>query len=288
MAALVSISSQVGRGHVGNSTTGFVLQRLGHAVWAVPTVVLPYHPGHGRAHAVATAPAELEALLADLAESRWIGEVAAVLSGYLADPAQAEAILRFVAAVKRQNGEALYCCDPILGDEGQLYVPDAVAAAVRDRLLPEADVITPNLFELGWLSGRAPRTHAEIIAAAKALRAPTVMVTSAPARRPGNIATLLSGPSGAWLAETQKLEGVPHGTGDLITALFMAARLSGAGDREALQEASARLFEVLKRTVAAGRDELALIEAQDALMRAAAPVELYDIAPDTERRAAGS
>jgi pyridoxine kinase len=277
MAALVSISSQVARGHVGNSATVFVLQRLGHAVWAVPTVVLPYHPGHGHAHAVATGPADLAALLKDLAESQWIGEVAAVLSGYLADPAQTEAIVSFVQAVKRRNGEALYSCDPILGDAGRLYVPEAVAAAVRDRLLPEADIITPDLFELGWLSGSTPREPSDIVAAAKALGVPAAPVTSAPALRRGGIATLLSGPSGAWLAETRELSGVPHGTGDLITALFMARKLSGAKDEAALESASASLFDILSRTVRARLDELALVEAQDALIRAAAPVRMHRI-----------
>lgn len=285
MAALVSISSQVARGHVGNSATVFVLQRLGHAVWAVPTVVLPYHPGHGRAHALATPQADLSGLLGDLAESRWIGEVAAVLSGYLADPAQARAVVGFVKAVKKQNGKALYCCDPILGDTGRLYVPDAVAAAVRDDLVPVADIVTPNLFELGWLAGCTPDGPSEIIAAAKALKVPTALVTSAPGPRRGGIATLLSAPSGAWLAETRKLEGVPHGTGDLITALFMARKLSGAGDEAALQSASASLFEILNRTVRAGLDELALIESQDALIRAAAPVNMHRLGVVTPRSA---
>src|SRR5687767_13630126 len=153
--AVIVISSHVARGSVGNRAAVFALETLGHPVWAVPTVILPWHPGHGRATRIVPAPEEFASLMRDLEKARWLGEVAAVLTGYLGDASQADAAASLVRAVKAKNPDAIYLCDPICGDGGDLYVPESVAMAIRDRLLPLADIATPNRFELEWLSGKS-------------------------------------------------------------------------------------------------------------------------------------
>lgn len=275
MSAIVAISSQVARGHVGNSATQFALQRMGHAVWALPTVVLPWHPGHGRSHAAVTSAADLAGMLETLAASRWAGEISAIVSGYLAAPEQAAAIAAFVTAIKARNDATLYCCDPILGDDGDLYVPQTVARAVRDELMPLADMATPNLFELSWLTGAEVPDNAGALAAARALKTAEILVTSAHALTRGGIATLLAGPHAAYLAETRRLDNVPRGTGDLMTALFLGHRLNRARGEEALTRASAALHALITRTVQAGFDEFALAAHQDALFHAATSVRLH-------------
>lgn len=275
MRAIVAISSSVVRGHVGNSAAAFALQRLGFPVWAMPTVILPWHPGHGPAHRTPIATADLGAMLDEIAASRFAGEIGAIISGYLAEPAQAAAIARFVAAIRGRNDGVLYCCDPILGDDGRLYVDAAVAAAVRDELVPLADILTPNLFELSWLAGTALPDNEAVLAVAATLGAAETLVTSAHPLTRGGIATLLVGPHAALIAETRRLAGAPHGTGDLMTALFLAHRLNRARPEDALAHACASLYALIDRTVRAGRDEFALAEHQDALLRAGAPVRLH-------------
>ena len=43
--------------------------------------------------------------------------------------------------------------DPVLGDNGRIYVDKGLVSAMRDQLLPLASFVTPNQFELQLLSG---------------------------------------------------------------------------------------------------------------------------------------
>ena len=263
--AIIVISSHVARGGVGLRAAGFALERRGHPVWAVPTVLLPYHPGHGRATWHVPPIAVFAAMLEDLAQSRWLGEVGAVLSGYLGDTAQAGPIAALVAAVKNANPEALYCCDPVIGDEAGLYVAPETATAMRTELLPHADIVTPNRFELSWLADRSVADNAAIIAAATMLARPQVLVSSAHAMLAGGTATLLAGNDAPILAEHRLVDGAPHGPGDLLAALYLAECLAGGDAETALRRATAGAFEMIARSVGRKSDELALAAEQATL-----------------------
>lgn len=284
--AVVVISSQIGRGMVGARVEVFALERLGLPVWLVPTVWLPWHPGHGLASRLVPDPNDFAAGLSDLAECSAASEVATVLTGYFVDAAQVEATAAFVERLRLITPGLRLIVDPVVGDGHALYVPEAVAVAVRDRLLPLADIATPNLFEVGWLSGRPVGTPTEVIAAARSLGLPTVVVTSAPALMGRSIATLLVGSDSAVQFEHPRIEGAPHGTGDLLASL-MAARLTrGTGLEEAVNRAVESVFEVVARSVKAGSDELILATAQDALVRSLSSVSVRRIgeAPTQRRR----
>jgi pyridoxine kinase len=255
--AVIVVSSHVVRGSVGNRAAVFALETLGFPVWAVPTVILPWHPGHGRADRIVPGPEQFARLLADLA-SKWLGEVAAVLSGYLGDAGQAEAVAELVAAVKAANPQALYLCDPVIGDSGGLYVPADTAAAIRDRLLPVADVATPNRHELEWLVGRPLPSVGEIASAAVELAPSTLLVTSAPSMMAQSTGNLLLNAGRMWLAEHRLVKGAPNGAGDLTAALFLARLLAGESETKALETVTASVFEVLARAARRGADELML------------------------------
>ena len=151
--AVIVISSHVARGTVGNRAAVFALESLGFPVWAVPTVMLPWHPGHGKATRIVPDVKSFAGLVEDLGKARWLPEVGAIISGYLGDASQAAAVAALVKTVKAQNPHVRYLCDPVIGDVNGLYVPEATAIAIRDQLLPLADVTTPNRFELSWLTG---------------------------------------------------------------------------------------------------------------------------------------
>jgi pyridoxine kinase len=256
--AVIVISSHVVRGTVGNRAAVFALETLGFPVWAVPTVILPWHPGHGRGERIVPEPGQFGRLLADLAAAKWLGEVGAVLSGYLGDAGQADAVARLVGAVKAVNPDALYLCDPVIGDAGGLYVPAGTAAAIRDRLLPIADIATPNRYELEWLAGRSLPSIPDIAAAAGDM-APTIfLVTSAPSMMAKSTGNMLLGEGRTWLAEHLLVEGAPNGAGDLTAALFLARLLGGERPAKALETTTASVFEVLARAARRGADELML------------------------------
>ncbi len=224
---IIVISSHVMRGSVGNRAAVFALESLGFTVWAVPTVILPWHPGHGRATRVTLETESFDAMLQELAASPWAGDVKAVLSGYLGSPGQVAAVEHFVETLKARNPAVIYACDPVIGDEGGLYVPEPVAAAIRDRLLPLATIATPNRFELSWLCGVPLASNAEILDAALALGPPRMLVTSAVAMMSGSTGNLYLSGRHALLAEHRMIDGAPNGTGDLMAALLLARLLEG-------------------------------------------------------------
>ncbi len=132
--AVIVISSHVVRGSVGNRAAVFALETLGHPVWAVPTVILPWHPGHGPAKRIVPPAEQFDDLIADLERAPWLGEITGIMSGYLGNAAQASSVARLVKTIKEKNKKVLYLCDPVIGDEKGLYVSEATAIAIRDEL----------------------------------------------------------------------------------------------------------------------------------------------------------
>lgn len=256
--AVIVISSHVIRGSVGNRAAVFALETLGHPVWALPTVILPWHPGHGASTRVAIGAAEFKAIIDDLIRAPWLGEVRAVLSGYLAADYQAEAVARLVMALKEKNPALFYACDPVIGDAGGLYVAETTAVAIRDHLLPLASLATPNRFELAWLCGAALETNAAILEAALALGPPRMLVTSAIAMMNGSTGNAYLSGHHALLAEHRLIDRTPNGTGDLMAAVFLARLLEGLSDERALHLATASVFEIIARSAKRGADELTL------------------------------
>jgi pyridoxine kinase len=284
--AVIVVSSHVVRGSVGNRAAVFALESLGFPVWAVPTVILPWHPGHGPATRIVPPEAQFAGMLADLERSSWLGEVGAVLSGYLGDPGQADAVASLVAAVKRRNPSAIYVCDPVMGDRGGLYVPVATAAAICNVLMPLADIATPNRHELEWMAGDPLSDMRAILAAAERAGPARMLVTSAPAMLAGGMGNLLVGPARTLLAEHRAIENPPNGLGDLTAAVFLARILDGMGDEKALQSTTAAVFEILARTASRGADELTLETDAASLARPMAMVHMRRIAhPVGDRRA---
>ncbi len=265
MTTVLSMSSQVVRGHVGNSAAVYALQCQGFEVWPVPTIVLSNHPGHGTAAGTRMPADTIANMLETLGALDRMREIDAVLTGYFADADQVAIAAEAIAGLRSERPDIVYLCDPVLGDTGKgLYVDPAVAAAVRDRLVPLADIVTPNLFELGFLAGRPVERRDEAVFAARRLDPATVVVTSAPSA-PGTVATLLVAADEVCEHDSTRLENVPNGTGDLMAALVLAASLRGLGHTALLAAAGRALDHVVGASVAAGSDELRLIGESDAL-----------------------
>ena len=284
--AVIVVSSHVARGSVGNRAAVFALETLGHPVWAVPTVLLPWHPGHGRATRIVPDADQFSAFVKDLERAPWLGEVAGVLSGYLGDARQAADVASLVHRVKATNPNAIYVCDPVMGDAGGLYVPEATAEAMRDLLLPLADIATPNRFELEWIVGAKLEDLRSTIAAALDLGPPRMLVTSAPAMMAGGIGNLLVTSTEALLAEHRQIPRPPNGLGDLTAAVFLARLMAGQPDAKALQTTTAAVYEILARTAKRGGDELQLETDARSLSHPMAMVQFRHLThPGQDRRA---
>ncbi len=282
--AVIVISSHVVRGTVGNRAVVFALETLGHPVWALPTIILPWHPGHGRSTRITIPDAEFQSVIDDLAQAPWAGEVRAVLSGYLGSADQADGVARLVTALRARNPDLVYACDPVIGDAEGLYVPETTATAIRDRLLPLASLATPNRFELAWLAGAALESNAAILDAALGLGPSRMLVTSAIPMMNGGTGNLYLSGNHALLAEHRLIENPPNGTGDLLTAVFLARLLEGLTEERALQMATASVFEIIARTVKRGADELTLEQDASSLATPMAMVQMRRLLHPSQMR----
>lgn len=265
---LLSIQSHVAYGHVGNSAAVFPLQRIGVEVWPVHTVQFSNHPGYGDWEGQIFDPLVIRDVVAGIEQRGVLGECDGVISGYVGVPEIGAAIVDCVALVKAANPAAAYCCDPVIGDVGRgVYVREGVPEFIKTQAVPAADIVTPNQFELEFLTGKEVRTLAQAYSAIDALHEAgprTVMVTSVhiddtPA---DSVDLLVSDELSRFRLRTPLLPLKVNGAGDLIAALFFAHYLREGSAGEALSLAASSVFGVLARMTEEGAREMPLIECQ--------------------------
>src|SRR6187401_3086300 len=266
---VLSIQSWVAYGHVGNASAMFPLQRMGIEVWAVNTVQFSNHTGYGAWRGQVYSGESVRELIEGIEDRGALGGCSGVLSGYMGDASIGEAILEAVARVRAVSANALYCCDPVIGDVGRgVFVRPGIPEFMRGQAVRAADIVTPNQFELDLLSGRGSATRREALAAIDAVHAlgPTaVLVTSLHTdETPDDAIDLVASDAfGRVRVRTPKLPISVNGAGDAIAALFFAHYLRTNSAAEALSRAASSIFGLLKRTADAGSREILLIDAQD-------------------------
>lgn len=264
---VLTINSHVAYGHVGAQAMRLAFERLGVEVCHAPTVVFSNHPGHGGFHGRALPTEHLRELIVGLDERGFLGRCVALHVGYLGDAAQADVVQEAWERLRRRRPDAQFLCDPVLGDHGQIYVqPEVVTAACGLARL--AQVLTPNRFELGLIAGWMIEDLQGALAACRALLAgPARLVVCTSATENDAIATIGVTAAGAFVVETPCLADAPKGTGDLFAAVLLARLLRGEAAADACSAAASTVHAVVAASVAAGADELALIAAQEMLVR---------------------
>ncbi|MGA8996059.1 MAG: pyridoxal kinase PdxY [Nocardioidaceae bacterium] len=267
--SILSIQSHVAYGHAGNSAAVFPLQRLGREVWPVLTVTFSNHTGYGQWRGPLIPAADVAEVIRGVGERGAFARCDAVLSGYQGAEDVGAVILDAVAAVKRQRPPALYCCDPVMGDVGRgMFVRPGIPEFMRDRVVPAADIVTPNHFELDFLAGSTSRTTAGLLAAVDTVRASgpaVVLVTSVRLDdTPDDALDLVAvSDAGAWRTRTPRLPISPNGAGDVTAAVLLAHLLDGRSLDDALAHTTSAVYAVIEATAADGGRELSLVAAQD-------------------------
>jgi len=269
--SILSIQSSVAYGHVGNSAAVFPLQRLGIEVWPVHTVHFSNHTGYGEWRGPLLPADDVRAVIRGVEERGAFPKVDAVLSGYQGGEDIGDVILDAVARVKAANPDAIYACDPVMGNaRSGCFVHPAIPVLLRERVVPAADLITPNQFELGFLTGTEPRTIEETLASvglARAMGPSTVLVTSVerPDAPEDTIEMMAVTGDGAWIVQTPRLPMKANGSGDVTAALFTAHLLETGDPGAALGRTASSVFDLLQTTLDSGERELQLVQSQQAL-----------------------
>jgi len=269
MRNVLSIQSWVAYGHVGNASAVFPMQRLGVEVWAINTVMFSNHTGYGKWRGPVFPADQVREVFEGIADRGVLGTCDGVVSGYMGDAAIGEAILDAAARVKAANPTALYCCDPVIGDVGRgVFVRPGIPEFMRDRAVPAADIVTPNQFELEYLSGITVKTLADACKAADAvhkLGPKTILLTSLhhDGLAADKIALMVSHQGKRFAVETPMLKVSVNGAGDAIAALFFVHFGRTRDPKLALESATASIYGLLKRTEEAGTREIQTVAAQN-------------------------
>ncbi len=283
---ILSIQSWVSHGHVGNASAVFPLQRLGANVWPINTVQFSNHTGYGHWTGQVYSGQSVRDLVDGIEARDVLKHCDAVLSGYMGDAAIGSAILHAVTRVRDANPAAIYCCDPVIGDtDTGVYVRPGIEAFLRDQALTQADVATPNRFEVERLTGLDCETIVNAKAAVTRLAGlmrPSgprcVLMTSLETETtPGDHLDMMVAEAGAFhMLRTPRLALSVNGAGDALAALFLYHRLRTGSAVAALEAAGSSVHGVLRRTVEAGSREIQLIAAQDEFVT---PTQVFRATP---------
>jgi pyridoxal kinase len=265
MKTVLLISSQVAASHVGASAATFALQRMGIEVITLPTVLLGRHPGWGDPGRVEVDADGLSRMFLAVQAQGVLDKIDAVITGYFRSSRQITAAAAMIDYVRAAKDDVLVVVDPVMGDEPDgLYVPDAVAEALIRELVPRADIITPNAWELAHIADRPVFDEGSAVEAARTTGCAMVVASSTPST--DLCATLVVEKAQAWCVTTPCYKSVPRGTGDLLTALFTAHILQGKAPRNALENAVSSIDMVLGESQRMNTPELPLIATQDRLV----------------------
>jgi pyridoxine kinase len=280
---LLSIQSHVAYGHAGNAAAVFPLQRLGVEVWPIHTVQFSNHTGYGTWKGEVFDASLIGDVVAGIEARGVLGECSGVLSGYMGGADIGGAILEAVAAVRRANPSASYCCDPVIGDVGRgIFVRPGIPEFMKAKAVPVADVVTPNQFELDYLAGRESKTlHAacDAVKAVHDLGPRAILVTSLHTEEtPADALDMLaSDKTGMFLVRTPHLPLSVNGAGDAVAAMFFAHYLRSGQIADALTRAASSIFGVLTKTAEAGTREIQLVAAQDEIVSPSRLFEAQDL-----------
>lgn len=266
---ILSIQSHVAYGHVGNDAAVFPLQRLGAEVIAVHTVQFSNHTGYGAWTGEVFDAAMIAKVVSGVEARGVLGLCDGIISGYMGSAEIGAAILDAALTVRSANPGALYCCDPVMGDVGRgVFVRPEIPDMMRSKAMAEADIATPNQFELTLLTGIEVTDRASLAEAVRALHAlgpKIIMVTSVITNETPeeSIDCVASDGAQLFIVRTPRLSLAVNGAGDAISALFFLHWLRDHSAANALAQAVSSIYGVLKRTEDEGTREILLIAAQD-------------------------
>ena len=273
MKGIISIQSHVVFGHAGNSSAVFPLQRMGMEVWPIHTVQFSNHTQYSQGwKGRAFSADDINQLVTGIDNIGKLPDCQAVLSGYQGSAEQCQAIINTVNTVKQQNPKALYVCDPVMGDpEKGCILADGITEQLINEVMPIADVIVPNQFELTQFTGMEINNLEQAKAAcqkALSMGPKMVLVKHLHSIADDTFTMMLATESGCYITQRPHLEfdKQPVGVGDLISALFTGGLLNGLTEVGAFEHATNACYGVLKETHHRQEWELQTIAAQAELV----------------------
>jgi len=265
MKRVLMINSQAASSQIGGSAGVFALQRMGIEVIFLPTVLVGRHPGWGDPGRVDISADDLSTMFLAVREQNILSKIDGIFTGYFRSVRQITAACAIIDQIREQNPKVLVAVDPVMGDEPDgLYIPEAVAQAVAQDLVPKADMITPNRWELEYLTDRTLFDDRSVVAAANLLPVKWTFLSDSPAA--DNWAHMAISADECWKVEVLRLDSTPKGTGDLFAAVLLGQQLNGLSARNSFEAAINSVQDVLQESKRLNTDELPLVQAQERIV----------------------
>ncbi|GEP90517.1 pyridoxine kinase [Chitinophaga terrae (ex Kim and Jung 2007)] len=260
----IIIHSKVSYGYVGLNTTSLVLQMGGQDVITVPTVLFSNHLGYPTVGGSAVEAPLFKDILDGLLKLDILDEVSSIITGYIGSADLVKLAADFIRKIKQQDPGISYLCDPVMGDTGSgLYVPEAVPGAIIEHLIPMADLLTPNQFEVQHILGRQFQSIDETVAAVNAhyaLSGKNLVITGG--HYSGTLAGILENCIIAGkqpvVLRARKIDVNPPGTGELFAAHLHLSMLHGKEMKEGVLRAGEILTAVLHKMYLENRTQFEL------------------------------
>jgi len=295
---ILSIQSHVVYGYVGNKSAVFPLQLLGFDVDIINSVHFSNHTGHPHGwEGDVLDGTQLTKLLNGLERNSLLSEAGFLLTGYIGSQSFLLSVKNVLQTLRKKStsqSSVKYICDPVLGDGGKFYVPPELVQVYKTELIPMADVVTPNQFEVEQLTGISVKTVVDAKLACEKLHnmGPSlVFITSMIINESTNqhdykdgratslaesIAIFASSRSSEpnstnemWRIDSPILPGSYTGTGDLCAALILAWTEEHPNDLAlAMEKVIGTMHAVIQRTAKAS------ILNEDKKMDSVASIEL--------------
>ncbi len=276
--SVLSIQSHVSFGHAGNSSAVFPLQTLGHEVWPIHTVQFSNHTGYGKWGGDVFSAKSIQDIAEGIFEVTSYNDCRAILTGYMGDQAIGSSIKDIITRIKKENPEALYFCDPVMGDRGRgFYVREGIPEYFKKHIIPLADHISPNHFEFEFLTDSKVGSYKDIARESKKIfeqGVSSILLTSfvGPETPTNSIEVILIRPNSIYKIVTPFLESTHDkmlvGTGDLISSLFLGHVLSGEPYELALENSVSKIYGIIENTIKKNRYELDIIGSREILLNA--------------------
>lgn len=275
MSKILSIQSHVAYGYVGNRAAVFPLQRLGNEVVVVNTVQFSNHTGYGDWTGDIMSIEHIDKIFTGLQKRDVFKNLDAMLTGYIGDSQLGDVLLKWLQIIKEENNKLVYCCDPVIGDVGRgIFVKPGIPEFFMNHAIKDADILSPNQFELEYLTHIKINNIYDALAACQSLHdkgTKVVLVTSLECdedTQNSKIAMLVSTTNEKYLIKTPKisLPISPNGSGDMTAALFLAKYLETKNLKLTLEYVSSAVYGVFEITQQKEQRELAIIAAQEQLI----------------------
>jgi hydroxymethylpyrimidine/phosphomethylpyrimidine kinase len=180
-------------------------------------------------------------------------KVSALKTGMLYSAGIIDAVAGFLATQRHIPA----VIDPVMvATSGAVLLKPEALVAIREKLLPWAVLVTPNLDEVGVLLGEKPTNPAEMLAAGRRLARTfaTAFLVKGGHLQGGDLVDILVRPDGQERTfQSRRVEGVgTHGSGCTLSAAITANLAKGLGLDRAVEDARAYLLRGLERSLALG------------------------------------